>query len=509
MALSLATDYGTGHPLERALRTCLIAVRLGEVYGASTEELYTTFYTALLRFVGCTADMQSLASIFGDEQVAQVRVHMLEFLPTQMILEVLRHAGESEPPFQRLRKLTYGLLHGITASGEAAIAHCEIAQMVAQRFGLQAAVQKALGQIYERWDGRGTPGQASGEEISLAMRLVHLAQDVEVFERFGGIEAVLEMAKKRSGGYYDPNLVTCFMKHTTAIMRDMDAESVWNLVLALEPQPQLTLTSDALDDAARAIADFTDLRSPYSHAHSSLVAQLVSTAAHHYGLPPAEVSLVRQAGLLHDVGRTAISLQIWDKPGPLTTAEWERVRLYPYYTERILSRASMLTKISTLASQHRERMDGSGYHRGLSSDMLMPSLRLLAAADVYQSKTEPRAYREALKPEDSASELWQQVRNGKLERTTVEAVLDCRYEGKHLKPAYPAGLSEREMEVLTLLAAGLSYRKIAAQLHISFKTVDRHIQNVYNKLGVSTRASATLFAIHHNLVSPQSAEIWR
>lgn len=509
MALSLATDYGTGHPLERALRTCLIAVRLGQVYGATTDELHTTFYTALLRFVGCTADMQSLAAIFGDEQVAQVRLHMLEFLPTQMILEILRHAGEGEQPIQRLRKLTYGLAHGLTASGEAAIAHCEIAQMVAQRLKLNEAIQQALGQIYERWDGRGIPGTAKREQISIAMRLVHVAQDIEVFHRFGGIELTLKTLSKRSGGYYDPKLVTYFSKHGAHITSDLNAESVWDVVLALEPQPYFAFNSDDLNVAARAVADFTDLRSPYSHAHSSLVAQLASTAAKQYGLPPQEVANLEYAGLLHDVGRTAISVQIWDKPGSLTTAQWEQVRLYPYYTERILTRASMLAQIGTLASQHRERIDGSGYHRGLSGDMVIPAVRLLAAADVYQSKIEPRAYREALKPNEAAGELWQQVRDGKLERTAVEAVLDCQREGKQLKPTYQAGLSEREMEVLTLLAAGLSYRKIANRLHISFKTVDRHVQNVYNKIGVSTRAAATLFAIHHHLVSPQSPELWR
>lgn len=509
MALSLATDFGTGHPIERSLRTCLIAMRLGKMIGAAVQDLQTTFYTALLRFVGCTADMQFLASVFGDEQVAQARVHMLEFLPTQIVLETLRHAGEGHPPLQRLRKLTHGLITGVTSGQEAAIAHCEIAQIVAQRFNLNADVQQALSQIYERWDGRGTPGMVSGDGLSLPMRLVQLAQDVEVFQRFGGIDAALEMAKKRSGGLYDPSLTARFCQHCTAILRDINVSSVWDAVLDLEPEPHLQLRVDQIDTAARAIADFTDLRSPYSHGHSSLVAERVYLAAQHYGLSPNEAIMLRHAALLHDVGRTAVSLQIWDKPEVLTSAEWERVRLYPYYTERILMPVPLFAHIGKLASQHRERLDGSGYHRGLSGEMLTPSVQLLAAADVYQSKLEPRAYRNALAPAEAADELWQQVRSGKLERHSVETVLDCRPAADHSRASSIAGLSDREIEVLVLLAAGLSYRKIAAQLHISFKTVDHHVQHIYNKIGVSTRAAATLFAIHHNLLSPHRSEFWR
>jgi DNA-binding CsgD family transcriptional regulator len=212
---------------------------------------------------------------------------------------------------------------------------------------------------------------------------------------------------------------------------------------------------------------------------------------------------------LHDVGRTAISLQIWNKPGPLTSAEWERVRLYPYYTERILTRAPLLKPVGIVASQHRERLDGSGFHRGLEGEMLTPSARLLAAADVYQSKREPRAYRAILEPDVAAKELQNHVREGKLDRIAVEAVLACGRPGNPTRATYPAGLSEREVEVLQLLAMGSTYRQIAQCLHISFKTVDRHVQNIYTKIGVSTRSAATLFAIHHDMATPQASQFWR
>ncbi len=498
-ALSLATDMGTGQPLERALRTCLLAFRLGEALGLSDDELHTVYYVALLRFVGCTADATHLADIFGDELAAQAHVSTVELLPLPMITAMIRYAGEGYPLSERVRRITYGLTKGIELTREAEVAHCEVSQNIAQRLGLGDDVAVALGQIYERWDGRGSPGRHKGEALSKAIRLVHIAQDAEVFQRVGGVETAQNAARKRAGGYYDPVMATYFAQHGAQLLSELNSESVWEVVLNLEPEPRPYLSESQLDTAARAIADFTDLRSRYTHGHSSAVAELAFTAACGCGLSQEDAVQVRRAGQLHDVGRTAITLQIWDKAGTLTDAEWDRVRLYPYYTERILARSSGLAPLGTLAALHRERLDGSGFHRGLPGTMLPPLARLLAAADVYQSKIEPRAYRPALMLEAAADELRRQAREGKLDPKAVEAVLGS-ITGERIRHAHPANLSDREVEVLRLMSQGLSTRKIAEMLVISPKTADHHIQHIYNKIGVSTRAAATLFAMQNNLL---------
>lgn len=502
-ALSLATDLGTGHPLERALRTCLIAVRLGEIAQVDEAALKDAYYVALLRFVGCTADMQALSATFGDEQAAQARVHKIELVPEQMIAEIIRYAGYGEALPKRLQHLAYGLAYGIMEAREAAVAHCEIAQHVASAIGLDSeSLKTALAQIYERWDRRGIPGAAHGEALSPAIRLVHLAQDSELYYRLGGQGAVLEIVRKRAGSAYDPHLVEVLCDHIADIFEITEQDSVWDSVIASEPLEPRLLNDLELDEGIQAIADFTDLRSIYTYGHSRAVAELATTAANLQGLPKNDTLLLRHAALIHDVGRVAISLKIWDKEAPLTSAEWERVRLYPYYTERIFSRCPQLSEIGSLASLHRERLDGSGYHRGVDSRMLSPATSLLAAADVLQSKIEERSYRHAFTLEQAIDELKQQVRAGKLDSAAVYAVIDAvnGTEATH-RQENPAGLSEREVEVLRLMAQGLSTRKIAEKLTISPKTADHHIQHIYNKVGISTRAAATLFAIQHNLAS--------
>jgi HD-GYP domain-containing protein (c-di-GMP phosphodiesterase class II) len=500
-ALSLATDLGTGQPLERSLRTCLLASRIGAGIGLSPAELSSGYYVALLRYVGCTADMEVLSAIFGDEQVAQARVSTVELLPLPMLAEIFRHAGEGYPLAERLRMLAFGLSQGVDATKVAAVSHCEVSQNIAARLQLGEEVDRALGQLYERWDGRGMPGEVKGGALSKAIRLVHIAQDAEVFHRLGGAKSALQTARQRANHLYDPELADYFCQHGAQLLAELEGEQTWESVLAIEPKPHRILSEAEFDIAARAISDFTDLRSRYSRGHSSAVAALAFAAAEQCHLPPHEAVRVRRAALLHDVGRTAISLTLWDKAGALTQAEWERVRLYPYYTERILARPVELAEVGSLAALHRERLDGSGYHRGLPAAMQSQSVRILAAADTYQSKIEERAYRPAMSPKAAADELRRQVRERKLDGEAVDAVLYATAGVRATsRREWPAGLSDREVDVLRLMAKSLSTRRIADALSISPKTADHHIQHIYTKIGVSTRAAATLFALQNDLL---------
>lgn len=501
-ALSLATDLGTGQPLERALRTCLLASRMGEGMGLSASELSAVYYVALLRFVGCTADMEALSAIFGDEQQAQARVSTVELLPVPMLMEMIRHAGDGYPLPDRLRMLAFGLSQGIDATKVAAVSHCEVSQNIAQRLQLGSDVDSALGQLFERWDGRGMPGRVKGEELTKAIRLVHVAQDAEVFHRLGGSKSALQAARQRANHLYDPEIADYFCQHGTHLLAELENEQIWESVLASEPMPHRLLSEAEIDTAARAIADFTDLRSRYSRGHSSAVATLAFAAAEQAQLPKPEAIRVRRAALLHDVGRTAISLTLWDKPSALSRAEWERVRLYPYYTERILARPAELAEVGALAALHRERMDGSGYHRGIPAAMQSSGVRILAAADVYQSKLEGRAYRPALSASEAAAEVRRLVRERKLDGDAVETLLNVVTGAKTpARRQWPAELSDREIEVLRLIAQSYSTRHIADALHISPKTADHHIQHIYTKLGISTRAAATLFALQNDLLT--------
>ena len=176
------------------------------------------------------------------------------------------------------------------------------------------------------------------------------------------------------------------------------------------------------------------------------------------------------------------------------------MRLHPYHTERILSRSPFLAALAPVAGAHHERLDGSGYHRGTAGAGLTLPARVLAAADAYRAMTEPRPHRTPLPPERAADELAREASAGRLDADAVTAVVEAA--GQQLpRVERPAGLTEREAEVVSMLARGLQTKQVAAALGISVKTADHHIQNAYRKIGVSTRAGATLFAMEHGLVA--------
>jgi HD-GYP domain-containing protein (c-di-GMP phosphodiesterase class II) len=262
----------------------------------------------------------------------------------------------------------------------------------------------------------------------------------------------------------------------------------------------VTLSPPEFDAALLALADFVDLKSPYTIGHSRTVSELAAAAGAVMGLPAADVDLLRRAGLVHDFGRLGISNAIWDRAGPLGAGEWERVRLYPYLTERILHQSAALAPLGTVAVQHREHLDGSGYPRALSGGVISPLARILGAADAYAAMREPRPHRAALPAEAAAAELRAEVAAGRSDADAVAAVLTAAGHRVPRRREGPAGLTAREVEVLKLLARGLSNRQIAQELVISPKTAGNHVEHIYAKIHASNRAAAGLFAVQHGLL---------
>jgi HD-GYP domain-containing protein (c-di-GMP phosphodiesterase class II) len=351
-----------------------------------------------------------------------------------------------------------------------------------------------------RWDGKGFPGRARREEIPLPVRIAHVARDAAFQCMVGGEEFAARVVRGRAGGAFDPAIAKLLADEVAEIVAIDVQGSAWDETLACEPAPPLTVQGEAIDRALAAMGDFADLASPYLVGHSAGVAEIASAAAQRCGLEAAEVMAVRRAALVHDVGRVAVPVRIWQKAAPLTADDWERIRLHAYHSERILRRSPFLAALAPVATSHHERLDGSGYHRGSVAAALTPPARLLAAADAYHAKTEPRPHREALAPERAAEALGQEARAGRLDADAVAAVLGA---AGHRAPRLerPAGLTQREAQVIGLLARGLQTKQVARTLGISAKTADRHVQNAYAKIGVSTRAAATLFAMERGLAT--------
>ena len=494
-ALCLATDLSIGLPFEHGLRSTLVAVRLGQLLGVDSETASQTYYACLLFYAGCTADAEISAELFPDPAALTTYFAPVMFgSPLETMAGIMRALPDpGSSAVARAFQMAQRLPRAVSGHKRHIAAMCEVAQMLTDRLGLPASVQNLFVDFTERWDSR-------RDEIPLSVRIVHVARDAAFQDLLGGAQLAARVVGERAGHAFDPLIARCLADNAAQILTaDADA-SAWDTVLAGEPQPRLTLERDAIDRALAAMGDFADLMSPYLVGHSAGVAELATTAGARCGFKPDELVSLRRAALVHDVGRVAVPARIWQKPGPLTPDEWERVRLHAYQTERVLSHSPFLAALATVAGAHHERLDGSGYHRGAGGAALPPPRRVLAAADAYHAMTEPRPHRQPLSPTQAAEVLREEARAGRLDSDAVGAVLATSGQ-RAPRIDRPAGLTEREVEVVGLLARGLLTKQIARVLGISAKTADHHVQHAYEKIGVSTRAAATLFAMEHGLVA--------
>jgi HD-GYP domain-containing protein (c-di-GMP phosphodiesterase class II) len=498
--LSLVSDLGMGRPMEHALRQCLIALHLGERLGVDDESREAIYYSGLLAWVGCHVDAYEQAKWFGDDHVMKSDSTMVDFSNVRAEMGfVLSHLGGGQPFASRVRAGLGFFTGGGTKDAEVMLEnHWRAVESLATSLGLGDLVRTSLRQSFERWDGRGAPDGAKGDEILVTSRLVALADVVEIYHRAGGVEAAVEVARQRSGTQFDPAVAEAFCAEAARIFDDLAATRSWDAIIDAEPGLADPMPVDELDGALEGIADFTDVKSPFTIGHSRGVADLAGDAAAGLGLPDA--ADVRRAGLLHDLGRIGVSNGVWDKEGELTVSETERVRLHPYLTERTLASSPGLSHLGSIAIQHHERLDGSGYPRGLSGDAITPGGRVLAAADMYRAKLEPRPHRPAASPDDAATIVRDEVRAGRLDGDAVDAVLRAAGHRVRRRRDTVAGLTPREVEVLRLLARGMSNKQIAHALGISRKTAGNHVEHIYAKLGVTNRALASLFAAKHGLM---------
>jgi HD-GYP domain-containing protein (c-di-GMP phosphodiesterase class II) len=500
-ALSLGTDLGMGLPMEHVLRQCLISMRLADRAGLDAADRGVVYYTALLAWVGCHVDAYEQAKWFGDDLALKADFRTVDFTgPVATARFMLEHFGAGLPMAERA-KLSGELMRSGWPRRRAALErHCYAADDLAGRLGLGERVRRSILQTFERWDGKGVPDGAKGDDILPTARIVNLADVVEVYQRAGGTTSAIAVARERSGTQFDPALVDVFCSAVSEIFAELDAVTTWDAVIASEPGLAAWLSEPEFDGALEAIADFVDVKSPYTIGHSRGVAELAAGAARSYGLPPNDIDLVRRAGLVHDLGRLGVSNAVWDKQGTLTAAEFERVRLHPYLSERMLASSQTLAPLGALAIEHHERLDGSGYPRGITANAITLPSRILAAADAYRTWVEPRPHRPACPAADVATQLCGEARAGRLDGDAVNAVLRVAGQRVTRHPRLPAGLTAREVEVLRLLAVGLNTSEIAERLVISRKTARNHVEHIYIKIGVSNRAMASLFAARHGLI---------
>ena len=504
-ALSLGIDLGFGQPMEHILRQCLIALRLAESLGLDEQTRVAVYYTALLVSIGCHTDAHEQAKWFGDDIALKADKYVSGIHGLRSAVSGLRMLGSGHPVLHRFRVGLEFVISGRKDLDGMIEHHSKMARALGEQLGLTDQTLEALDASYEQWDGKGWPGELKGEGVPIAARLTMIGEFAEVAHRVGGIDAARELVRKQSGKQFDPRLAAGFEANAEMLLADLDTVETWSAVIDAEPSLAVVLSEEQFDEVLLAIADFVDLKSPYTLGHARAVAGMAADAGATLGLTESEVATLRRAGLVHDFGRLGVSNSIWDKAGPLGSGEIERMRMVPYVTERILRQSPALAPLGAIAVQHRERLDGSGYPRGLSGAEISRSARILGAADAYRAMREPRPYREALDSEKAASQLRAGVKAGRFDGDAVEAVLGGAGHRVPRRREGPAGLTAREIDVLRLLARGLTNKDIAACLYVSPKTVANHVEHIYTKIGASTRAAAGLFATRNGLLSGEES----
>jgi HD-GYP domain-containing protein (c-di-GMP phosphodiesterase class II) len=498
-SLSFAGDLGRGQPMGHVLRTTRIAMALADRLRVPSEELPGIYYTGLLVHAGCTAGAAECAAFLASDELSAQKDFCLCDPDNlrQMMSWMKRNVAPGRPLPARAMRMLRLMAQGENCFRDVDQGCSEVGSRIAARLGLPDATQLGLYHICESWAGKG-PHKLRGEDIPLNGRIVNVAMILEVFFSERGVAAAKDAASVRKGKSFDPLVAdaAAALCSEGAFWEALEHEEDWSSVLELEPDPVRFVEESALDDFAFALADIVDLKALATSAHSRETADLAERLATRLHLSAAETALTHRAALAHDVGMVAVPNFLMEPAQRWSTADFERFRLHTYYTERILSQSEILRPIGLIAASHHEHVDGSGYHKSLTGTQMSLPARIVAAAS---------AYAEAQESEEDPERAFAAIQTpGRLDPDSLSAlgeeVAGVQPASRAPKRASPGGLTEREVEVLRLVATGLNLKQTAERLVISDHTARHHLESVYSKAGVSSRAGVTLFAVENGLI---------
>ncbi|HKQ57996.1 MAG TPA: HD domain-containing phosphohydrolase [Candidatus Eisenbacteria bacterium] len=433
-ALSFALDITEGHPFGHALRTCLVGMRLAERLGLPLVDQRDLYYALMLKDVGCSSNAARVFELFGgDERVAKRDLRQVDWANYFKAARfALAHAAPGASWFERACRVAGLAAAGPRAAAKLVETRCQRGADIVTRLGFSPQVAAAVRTLDEHWDGHGYPNGLRGAEVPLLARIMNLAQTLEVFSALEGPTAALEVARERSGRWFDPTLVNAAegMQSDLAHWCSLDEHALQQAVRDREPGDAALLAgTNTLDRIAEGFAAVVDAKSPYTATHSARVTDIAVGIAKEMGLAPAELAELRRAGLLHDLGKLSIPNSILDKPGALTAEEWELVRLHPFFTQCVIERIRGFGSLAVIAASHHERLDGRGYHRQLRGDQIPVGGRVLAVADMYEALTANRPYRPAM-PEEKALRILESERGVGLDPNVLDALIAVLERGE-------------------------------------------------------------------------------
>ena len=424
--LSMALDLTEGQLPGHALRTCFLAMHLADDLGLGTADRAALFYGAFLKDAGCSSNAAAISRIFGADDIeAKRRQSTIESSLLAYAAFTIRTIPNTEPLPRRLRRIIALGIRGQREHREIEQLRCERGAAIARKAGFDDDVAGAILDLHEHWDGGGDPRGLRGAEIHPLARILAACQGLDIFLTMQGRERAIAVMTERVGTWYDPDIAEALLEACAAgRLEELAAPDLVGRTMALEPGSQIRTSDDAdVDRIAQAFADIVDAKSPFTGTHSSRVADVAEGLAARLGLPAPEVVNVRRAGLLHDLGKLGVPNTVLDKPGRLDQTEMEVIRRHPELTLRILDTIPTFADVAELAACHHERLDGTGYFRGMTAPELALGARIVAVADVFEALTADRPYRAAM-PVEAALAIMRESAGEHLAADVIEALAD-------------------------------------------------------------------------------------
>jgi putative nucleotidyltransferase with HDIG domain len=411
-ALSYALDLGEGQPMGHAVKSCLLSMRLAEILQLTTEQKSELYYATLLKDAGCSSNAARMYELLGgDERKAKQEAKATDW--TRISLEGLEYLTRNVMPGRSRLERIFAIASVATSrdaqARELISLRCDRGAQIAGRMGFPESIPQAIFSLDEHWNGKGFPAGLKGTDIPLNSRIMNLCQMLEIFATMNGVSDAFGVLQERSGAWFDPELVKAAkqLERDQELWKLFEDDRVRDEVVELEPVSggSIHVENGRLDDVCEAFASVIDIKSPYTHTHSRAVTSVAVAICQRLALSEEQLTLVRRAALLHDIGKLSVPNNILDKAGKLTATEWETVRLHPYYTQRILEQVNGFQHLAFVASSHHERLDGSGYFRNLIAEQIPMAARAIAVADVYDALSSKRPYRGEL----GRSEVFQRM----------------------------------------------------------------------------------------------------
>ena len=401
-ALSRALDLSTGQPPGHSVRSCLLGMRIGQEYGLQEVQLNELYFALLLKDCGCSGNASKTFHVLGSDDLKakrDVKITDWTSVNRESFRYALSHAAIGKPLLERALTLLRLARTQKAHAWEVTKIRCERGALLARSMGLPDATSAAIRDLDEHWGGTGNPDHLRGEQINLLSRVMLLSQTLENFAAAHSKDAALEVVRQRTGKWFDPALVRAAtsLAKRRQLWTDMDAPDVSDLVLTLDPQAaRMKLGDGTCDSICTAFAQIVDAKSPFTYNHSNGVANASVAIAQHLGLSPKRVMFVRHAALLHDLGKLGVSNAILEKPAKLNDEEWKIMKRHPEDTWLILRDIPHFGELSEVAASHHEKLDGSGYFRGLNARDLSTESRIIAVADIFDALSAKRPYRDGL-----------------------------------------------------------------------------------------------------------------